>query len=186
MSPVRESRPMLTAIFGTRRQILAGAAGLAAGLALSTKGSAQESTPASPASGEWSFTDDKGVTVTLPAQPERIVADVNAAAPLWDFGIRPVAVFGWNATETGDFGDAGGNVDPATVEIVGVTAEPIQPEKVIVADPDLLITITWTPDDPTDYWSIDPAILDQLRRSPPSSLSLPPDPPPSTPNASPN
>lgn len=147
---------------GTRRQFLAGTAGLAAGLALTAKVSAQESTPASPDAGEWSFTDDKGVTVTLPARPERIVADVNAAAPLWDFGIRPVAVFGWNATDTGDFGDAGGNVDPATVEIVGVTAEPIQPEKVIAVDPDVLITITWTPDDPTDYWSIDPAILDQV------------------------
>ena len=148
---------------GTRRQILAGTAGLAAGLALRAKSFAQESTPAPPAPGEWTFTDDKGVTVTLPARPERIIADVNAAAPLWDFGVRPIAVFGWNATETGDFGDAGGNVDPATVEIVGVTAEPIQPEKVIAADPDILITITWTPDDPTEYWSIDPAILDQVQ-----------------------
>ncbi len=150
-------------MIGTRRQLLAGTAALAAGLALTTRGSAQESTPASLASGEWTFTDDKGVTVTLPARPERIVADVNAAAPLWDFGIRPVAVFGWNATDTGDFGDAGGNVDPAAVEVVGVTAEPFQPEKAIAVDPDVLITITWSPDDPTEYWSIDPAILEQVQ-----------------------
>lgn len=163
MSPVLENRLEAMTMAGTRRGFLAGTAGLAAGLVLSGKSAAQESTPASPPSGEWIFTDDKGVTVTLPARPERIVADVNAAAPLWDFGVRPVAVFGWNATETGNFGDAGGNVDPAAVEVVGVTAEPIQPEKVISVDPDILITITWTPDDPTEYWSIDPAILDQVQ-----------------------
>jgi len=137
--------------------------GTAAGLALLRHGVAQESAPATPAGGAWTFTDDKGVTVTLDAPPERLVIDVNAAAPLWDFGIRPVAVFGWNATETGDFGDAGGNIDPSTVEIVGNTSEPIQPEKVVAADPDLIITITWTPDDPDDYWSIAPEILPQVK-----------------------
>ncbi len=114
------------------------------------------------AGGEWIFTDDKGVTVTLPEMPQRIVADVNAAAPLWDFGIRPVAVFGWNASETGDFGPAGGNVDPAAVQVAGNATEPIQPEKVVVADPDLLVTITWAPEDPTEYWSIDAEILPQV------------------------
>lgn len=115
-------------------------------------------------SGEWSFTDDKGVTVTLPSRPERLVVDVNAAAPLWDFGIRPAAVFGWNATETGDFGDAGGNVDSSTVEIVGNVSEPIQPEAVVATNPDLIITMTFTPDDPMEYWSIDPELLPQVEQ----------------------
>src|SRR5262245_60469474 len=50
------------------------------------------STPvAESADGEWSVMDDAGRTVTLPARPQRIVADMNAASALWDFGIRPVA-----------------------------------------------------------------------------------------------
>lgn len=148
----------------TRRHVVGGAAALTASIALTRHGITQESTPVEGADGEWSFTDDKGVTVTLPSRPERLVIDVNAAAPLWDFGIRPVAVFGWNATETGDFGDAGGNIDPSTVEIVGNVSEPIQPEAVVAVNPDLIITMTFTPDDPLVYWSIDPEILPQVQQ----------------------
>ena len=121
---------------------------------------AQDATP-SP-TGDWSFTDDKGVTVTLPVQPTRIVADVNAAAPLWDFGIRPVAVFGWNASETGDFGPAGGNIDPNAVEVVGNPTETFQLEPAVAVRPDLIVTVTWAPDDPTEYWSIGTDILPQV------------------------
>src|SRR4051812_42919727 len=48
--------------------------------------------------GSWVFTDDRGITVTLPGMPKRIIADVNVAAALWDFGVRPVGLFGWNIT----------------------------------------------------------------------------------------
>src|SRR5690606_36059678 len=105
---------------------------------------AQDATP----SGAWSFTDDKGVTVTLDAMPERLLIDVNAAAPLWDFGIRPVAVFGWNIYGEDDFGDAGGNIDPSTVEIAGSSTEPAQLEWMATTQPDLIITLTWLPDVP--------------------------------------
>jgi iron complex transport system substrate-binding protein len=142
----------------TRRSFAGASAGLAIFAFAAPRAIAQEATPG----GEWVFTDDKGVTVTADAMPQRIVADVNAAAPLWDFGIRPVAVFGWNATEDGDFGPAGGNVDPSAVEIVGNVSEPIQPEAVAAVQADLLVTLTWTPDDPTEYWSIDAAILPQV------------------------
>lgn len=144
-----------------RRHLLAGASGLAGAAWLTSHGVAQEATPeASPASG-WTFTDDKGVTVTLDETPTRVVADVNAAAALWDFGIRPVAVFGWNANETGDFGPAGGNIDPSQVEVVGNTTEPFLAEDVLATDPDLLVTLTWDPENPTEYWSLDtdPGIL---------------------------
>lgn len=77
----------------------------AAGLAVITLPKATSAQDASPESGEWSFTDDKGVTVTLPSRPERIVMDVNAAAPLWDFGIKPTALFGWNVLADGSLGE---------------------------------------------------------------------------------
>lgn len=144
----------------TRRQMLMGAAGMAAALAAPRAITARQATPA----GGWTFTDDKGVTIELDQMPERLAIDVNAAAPLWDFGVRPDAVFGWNATESGDFGDAGGNIDPSGIEIVGNTSEPVQLEKLAAVDPDLIITLTWTPEEPDDYWSFDPEILAQAQQ----------------------
>jgi iron complex transport system substrate-binding protein len=116
--------------------------------ALASAARAQESTPAvSGADGEWSFTDDLGVTVTLPQRPTRIVADLNAAAPLWDFGIHPLAVSGWTvATDA-----AWGNVDRATPVINAQDGAP-EPdlEKLLDLDADLFVTIAWTVD---DIWS---------------------------------
>jgi len=158
----------------TRRQFIGGTAGLAAGLAtmstLAHEGAHGDATPAaspgaSPVAGGWSFTDDHGVTVTADAAPTRIVADVNAAAPLWDFGVRPVAVFGWNASESGNFGAAGGNIDPSAVAVVGDATEPFKTEAVLAEDPDLLVTLTWAPSDPADYWSFtEAALVDQARQ----------------------
>lgn len=121
---------------------------------------AQGSTPET---GEWSFTDDKGVTVTLPTRPTRIAIDVNAAAPLWDFGIVPSALFGWNVLADGSLGDAGGSIEPQGIPVVGNVNEPMIVEDLVASDPELVVTLTWTPDDPQDYWSIDPEILDQVQ-----------------------
>ncbi len=127
-------------------------------MGLTRHGLARQATP----SAGWSFTDDKGVTVALDAAPERLAIDLNAAA-LWDFGVRPAAVFGWDANETGDFGNAGGNIDPEGIAIAGNTAEPVQLEKLVAADPDLIITLTFTDEDDDQYWSIAPEIVGQVR-----------------------
>jgi iron complex transport system substrate-binding protein len=143
----------------SRRQAIALAAATLATAKTAPAAFARQATP----DAGWSFTDDKGVTVTLDQAPERLTIDVNAAAPLWDFGVRPTAVFGWNVYGPDDFGDAGGNIDPSTVETAGSSTEPVQLEKMIATQPDLIITVTWTPDDPTEYWSIDPEILPQVQ-----------------------
>ena len=44
--------------------------------------------------GSWSFTDDRGVTLTSPAVPSRIVAQTSAAAALYDFGVQVVGIYG--------------------------------------------------------------------------------------------
>lgn len=121
-------------------------------LALSALGGrafAQDSTPvASPAAdGPWTFTDDQGVTITLPQRPTRIAADLSAAAPLWDFGIRPIAVSGWTvATDA-----AWGNVDRSTPVINAQDGAP-EPdlEQLVALDAELFVTIAWGKD---DIWS---------------------------------
>ncbi len=139
----------------TRRSIVGGALGFGAAAASRLAGAQEASPGASPvAGGEWSFTDDKGVTVTLPSRPERLVIDVNAAAPLWDFGVRPIAIFGWLATASGDFGPAGGRIDASQVEIIGEGEATIDVEALVGLQPDLIVTLTFTPDDPAEYWSL--------------------------------
>lgn len=148
----------------TRRTLVSTAFAGAAVISLSREISAQQ---ASPESAEWTFTDDKDVTVTLPSRPEVLVMDVNAAAPLWDFGIRPDALFGWNVLADGSLGDAGGNIEPEGVTIVGDVNETIRLEELIAIDTDLLVTLTWLPDEPDEYWSLDAEAnidISQIRR----------------------
>jgi iron complex transport system substrate-binding protein len=148
----------------TRRQSVAAASGLLASLPFITRVGAQtEATPgASPAAGGFTFTDDKGVTVTLPERPTVIVADVSAAAPLWDFGIRPVAVSGWTAGGDGYNAAAWGNIDQDAVDVINGEKPLPDPEKLLALAPDLFVTITWDPADPANYWGFEDA--DEIER----------------------
>lgn len=144
-----------------RRSLVSAAIATTAMMHLRDAGAAQVATPGS---GEWSFTDDKGVEVTLPQRPKRIAMDVNAAAPLWDFGIKPTAIFGWNVMADGTLNQAGGNIDLEGIELVGNVNEPINVEQLIASEPDLIITITTSlTNDPQDYWSIDVGLQDQVK-----------------------
>lgn len=92
------------------------------------------------AASAWSFTDDRGATVTLDARPERIVMFEDAAASLMDLGVRPVGVQYLNGI--------GGNqlfegVDLAGVEAVGETCEAVNVEAVAALQPDLLVYSLW-------------------------------------------
>jgi iron complex transport system substrate-binding protein len=136
----------------SRRHLLGASAASAALLPFAAH--AQDGTPSPVAEGEWSFTDDRGVTVTLPKQPTKIAADLSAAAPLWDFGIRPLAVSGWTVLTDA----AWGNVDRATRNITAVDGQPDPDnEALIELGAELFVSITWSPDDPEDVWSFSDA-----------------------------
>lgn len=163
MSSSVEPRAMFNPVLD-RRSLMAMGSGLALAGLLSHTASADNATPeATPATtngmqpdGTWAFTDDRGITVTLDKMPERIVADINLAAALWDFGLRPVGIFGWNilsATEIA--GGAGGNLDLSTVEIVSEFAtDQIDVEKLAALEPDLIVSAVFG----IEYgvWSINP------------------------------
>jgi iron complex transport system substrate-binding protein len=136
----------------SRRQALAGLGGLAALRPARGTALAQDATPE--AGGEWTFTDDAGKTVTLPQAPRRIVADLNAATALWDFGIKPEAVSGWTISTDA----AWGNVDRATPDITANAGAPDPDvEKLLGLKPDLFVTVTWGPEEesgePPYAWS---------------------------------
>ncbi|RIK46563.1 MAG: hypothetical protein DCC58_02730 [Chloroflexi bacterium] len=114
-----------------------------------TSVSAPSATPAStpaqgttPTSGEWSFTDDRGVTVTLPEPPARIVAQTTVGAALWDLGVKPVAVFGPYRTADGKPDFQAGNLDLDQVEWLGDYGE-LDQEKLAALNADIYVDFTW-------------------------------------------
>jgi iron complex transport system substrate-binding protein len=92
--------------------------------------------------GEWTFTDDRGVTITLPQAPQRIVAQTTSAAVLWDFGIRPVGVFGPSKLPDGTNDFQAGDIDFDSVEIVGDYGT-LDLEKLVALDADLYVDLTF-------------------------------------------
>ena len=101
-------------------------------------------TPGSPSGvqpdGTWRFTDDRGTEIQLPAAPQRIVAELSAAASLWDFGIRPVGVFGITTTQDGTPEIAAGRVDLGSVVNLGEGFDDFDLEQLVALEPDLVIT----------------------------------------------
>jgi iron complex transport system substrate-binding protein len=155
----------------SRRGLLAASGALAA-TALGGRALAQVSSPvASPSGsgtngvqpdGSWRFVDDRGIEISLPKAPERVIADVNVAAALWDFGVRPVGIFGWNVGADGTLNAAAGSIDPSQVELLVEGTDILDLEKAIAIAPDLIVTLTFAPDTPEDLWSIMPEVVDQV------------------------
>ena len=130
-----------------RRTFATGVSALTLGLAWGRTSGAQ--TPVASPVAEWSFTDDRGVTIALPKRPERIIAQVNSAATLWDFGVQVSGVFGPQVLSDGSKDPLAGNIDLETITSVGDGWEPIDLERFVALDPDLIVSTTW---DPVEGW----------------------------------
>ncbi|MGP3918520.1 ABC transporter substrate-binding protein [Nonomuraea sp. 10N515B] len=126
---------------------LAAALAVAAVLGVSACGGTA-SPPAAPASsapasaagqGPWTWTDDRGKSVSLPQRPQRIVAQFDSAAALWDFGVRPIAVYGPHRLKDGSRDRAVGEVDITKVESIGNAFGEFNVEKYASLQPDVLV-----------------------------------------------
>ncbi|SFW81481.1 ABC transporter substrate-binding protein [Amycolatopsis australiensis] len=133
----------------SRRGFLIGAGGLAATAALTACGSGGASGPA--ASGPWEFTDDRGRQAAREQRPARVVAYVSSAAALWDYGVRPVGVFGPQKTADGKKEIQAGNIDLNAVTSIGNAWDDFSMEKFAATKPDLVVT-GLTGAKPTDLW----------------------------------
>ncbi|MBG0821801.1 ABC transporter substrate-binding protein [Planomonospora sp. ID91781] len=143
----------------SRRGVLA--VGLGAALfALAACGGQPETTsPAAGAAssaaaeaGPWTFTDDRGKKIDLPKRPTRVVAQVGAAAALWDFGVRPIAVFGPHRLKDGSKDPQVGPVDITKVESLGNVWDEFNVEKYISLQPELLVSGMYTADKDTLWY----------------------------------
>ena len=105
--------------------------------------------------GPWTYTDDRGETITADSTPARIVAQVSIAAGLWDLGIESVGVFGPLKTVDGSVDPQAGNVDPGKVTDVSTAAYgELDLEKLAELEPDLVVTNMFLP---PELWYINAA-----------------------------
>jgi iron complex transport system substrate-binding protein len=115
--------------------------------AASTNSPAAVATATTSADAAFTFTDDRGKTISLPDVPERIVASVPSAASLWDFGVRPIAVYGPLVKADGTPEPSAGSIDPDAVDSVGEVFDEVDIEKLLSLNPDLLVGTMYFPDE---------------------------------------
>ncbi|WP_433013012.1 ABC transporter substrate-binding protein [Kribbella sp. CA-294648] len=124
----------------SRRSVLLGAA--SAGAAALLAACSNDQNPAGStdqSTGPWEFTDDRGVKITRPARPAKVVAQVSAAAALWDLGVRPIGIFGATKGADGKPNNLAGSVDLNAVTSISETYGEFAVEKFAALQPDLLI-----------------------------------------------
>ena len=121
----------MTAI--TRREFLGGAmAGMAVVLARRSDASSN------PSSGPWSFTDDRGVKVSLKSQPKRIVAYDLAAAALMNIGLNCVGIMAsWPLTQDPELS----GLNLKGVATVSSSYANLNLEVLAETQPDVIVTI---------------------------------------------
>jgi iron complex transport system substrate-binding protein len=98
--------------------------------------------------GAFSFVDDRGRTIELPAKPVRIFAEALAALSLWPYGIKPAGIVGYlegyeYPTEWDD------------VARFDLGAGELDIEKLIELAPDLSIGFTWDTTTKNDFGGVD-------------------------------
>ncbi|MFF1946334.1 ABC transporter substrate-binding protein [Rhodococcus qingshengii] len=86
------------------------------------------------AADSWSYTTGYGNTIALDTAPKRIVVDSYSAAALWDYGIRPVGIFGYGHTD----GQSTGTADLSSMTVVGTDGE-MNIEALVALEPDVVI-----------------------------------------------
>jgi iron complex transport system substrate-binding protein len=122
---------------------------LAAALALtgcsgSSSPAASGSDAAASSSGPWTFKDDLGKTITVDHRPTRVAGLNDVLVSLLQYGIKPVASFGYAAIKD-DPRFTG--LDSAGITEVGVSYGEIDVEKLTEATPDLIVALVFPTDE---------------------------------------
>jgi iron complex transport system substrate-binding protein len=139
----------------TRRHVLGGLAVFSLA-GIPARAAAQDATPAA----GWSFTDDAGVTISLPETPDRVVAYLNLAAALDDFGAKPVGYFGQPLRPDGTRETVAGDMDLEGMVSVAPGYGAFDIEALLAEDIDLIVTDMW--EDPPSFWGVDEDAVEQI------------------------
>jgi len=139
----------------TRRHVLGGLAAFSLA-GIPAYAAAQNGTPAA----GWSFTDDAGVTISLSETPDRVVAYINLAAALDDFGAKPIGYFGQPLRPDGTRETIAGDMELEGMVSVAPDYGAFDIEALIAEDIDLIVTDMW--EDPPTFWGVEPHAIEQI------------------------
>ncbi|SFP82048.1 iron complex transport system substrate-binding protein [Amycolatopsis arida] len=112
----------------------------------------------------WTYTDDRGRVLDGP-RPTRIVAQVTAAAALWEFGVRPVGIFGPATLPDGRPTSQAGAVDVASVTSLGNVWGEFDFDAYVGLRPELLVSVVYQND---ELWYVPAEQVDQVERAAPT------------------
>ena len=147
----------------SRRGFLAGTAAAGALAALSACGYQDDSAGAGTGTG-WAFTDDRGRKLSG-ERPTRIVAQVTAAAALWDFGVKSVGIFGPSKLPDGKPDPQAGGVDPNSVTSLGNVWNEFNFDKYVALNPQLLVSVIYLKQ---QMWYVPDTLADKVDKAAPS------------------
>lgn len=127
----------------------------------SSPGATPASASGTQADGSWLFIDDLGIEIRLPSAPQRIVAELSAAAALWDLGIRPIGVWGLEPGQE-PTENLAGRIDFTTTEDLGPGFTGFDVERLVGIEPDLIIASAYS-SYASRYWRLDPDAVPQIQ-----------------------
>ena len=133
----------------SRRSLIGSTMGIGAVAMTGQPGFARQATPTS---GEWSFTDARGITLSASAPPKRVVAQTYLAQSLHDFGFDVVGHYGVDNSE-GEF-QSTGDLDLASLPSVGAYGE-YDIEKLYDLEPDIIVEFSYAVGDDWSFWYLD-------------------------------
>lgn len=117
------------------------------------------------ADGTWAFTDDRGVTVTLPSTPEKVVAYVGFAAALYDLGYEVAAYFGSATNADGTPAGVAGRLPLDRIPSVATADDDytVDVEKLVALGADLFVGPNYDiTAEPAVIWPLDADLLAQV------------------------
>lgn len=139
----------------SRRRVLGGLAAFSL-VGFPARATAQDATPTP----GWSFTDDAGVTISLPEAPRRVIAYVNLAAALDDFGAKPLGFFGQPLRPDGTRETIAGDMDLEGMVSVGPDYGAFDIEQLVAGDIDLIVNDMW--ETPPTFWGLEEGAVEQI------------------------
>ncbi|MCA9879405.1 MAG: ABC transporter substrate-binding protein [Thermomicrobiales bacterium] len=103
--------------------------------------------------GTWMFTDDRGLTVTLPTLPTRIISSIEAGSALKDYGIDVLGVVSTIVDGAGNRLPEAGDLDETTLAYLGEW-DSFDLEAALALDAELYVDVTFYPEDLTMLYNV--------------------------------
>ncbi|MFT4040064.1 MAG: ABC transporter substrate-binding protein, partial [Thermomicrobiales bacterium] len=117
--------------------------------------------------GSWVFTDDRGITVTLPTAPTRIVSSIEAGSALKDYGIEVLGVVSQIEDGAGNRLPEAGDLDAKALAYLGEW-DSFDIEAALGLDAELYVDVTFWPEEPGALYNMSDEMVAMLEQQIPT------------------